>query len=263
MSTYKEWLRECWHYRELFFFLAWRDIKVRYKQTALGVSWALIQPVCNMLVFTLLFGKIAKLPNDGMPYPVFYFCALLPWTYFASTLGSAGNSLVHDTHLVTKVYFPRAILPASAVMGGLVDFCIGSVVLLGILGYYGIAFDWQTMLWPLLVFLLITLSLGVGLILAALNVQYRDIKYIIPFAVQFLLFATPVIYSISILPEKYRWLAALNPLTGIIEGFRTVLVPTRPMDWPLLGISTVLTIIIFLAGTMYFRSTERFFADVI
>ncbi|MGE0826087.1 MAG: ABC transporter permease [Candidatus Binatia bacterium] len=263
MNTYSEWFRDFWHYRELFYFLAWRDIKVRYKQTALGVTWALIQPVVNMLVFTLLFGKIAQLPSDGMPYPVFYFCALLPWTYFASTLGTAGNSLVHDPNLITKVYFPRAILPASAAISGLVDFCIGSVLLLGILGYYDIAFDWRTMLWPVLVILLVILSFGVGLILSALNVQYRDVKYVIPFAVQFLLFATPVIYSTNILPDRYRVLAAFNPLTGIIEGFRAVLVPTRPMDWSLLGISTVLTLAILLGGTMYFRRTERFFADVI
>lgn len=263
MSTYREWLKDLWRYRELFYFLAWRDIKVRYKQTALGVTWALIQPVLNMLVFTLLFGKIARLPNDGTPYPIFYFCALLPWTYFASTIGTAGNSIVHDPNMVTKVYFPRAILPASAAMSGLVDFCIGSVVLLGILYYYGITLAWQTMLWPVLVALLVALSLGTGLLLATLNVQYRDVKYIIPFALQFLLFATPVIYPTSILPDRYRLLASLNPLSGIIEGFRAVLVPTRPVDWSLLGISAVLTAAILFAGTMYFRSNERYFADVV
>jgi len=263
MSTYREWLKDLWRYRELFYFLAWRDIKVRYKQTALGVAWAVMQPVFNMLLFTVLFGRIARLPNDGTPYPVFYFCALLPWTYFASTLGTAGNSLVHDPNLITKVYFPRAILPASAAIGGLVDFCIGSVLLLGILSYYGIAFDWRTILWPILVVLLISLSLGVGMFLAALNVKYRDIKYIIPFVVQFLLFATPVVYSTRMIPDRYRLLAALNPLTGIIEGFRAVLVPTRPMDWSLLGISAVLSTAILFAGTMYFRSNERHFADVV
>ncbi len=263
MNTYSAWLRDFWLYRELFYFLAWRDIKVRYKQTALGVSWALIQPVLNMLVFTLLFGKIAGLPNDGTPYPVFYFCALLPWTYFASTIGIAGNSLVHDPNLITKVYFPRAILPASAVISGLVDFCIGSILLLAILGFYGIAFDWRTMLWPLLVMLLVALSLGVGLFLSALNLKYRDVKYIIPFAIQFLLFATPVIYSTRILPEQYRLLFSLNPLTGIIEGFRAVLVPTRPMDWPMLGASVVLTTVILITGTLYFRRNERYFADLV
>jgi lipopolysaccharide transport system permease protein len=263
MNTYRAWLRDFWLYRELFYFLAWRDIKVRYKQTVLGVSWALIQPVLNMLVFTLLFGKIAGLPNDGTPYPVFYFCALLPWTYFASTIGIAGNSLVHDPNLITKVYFPRAILPASAVISGLVDFFIGSLLLLCILGFYGISFEWRTMLWPILVVLLVSLSLGVGLFLSALNLKYRDVKYIIPFTIQFLLFATPVIYSTRILPEQYRLLFSLNPLTGIIEGFRAVLVPARPMDWSLLAISVVLTAVILISGTLYFRSNERYFADLV
>ena len=262
MNTYSEWFRDFWHYRELFYFLAWRDVKVRYKQTVLGVLWALIQPVFNMFVFTILFGKFAKMPNDGTPYPVFYFCALLPWTYFASTLAQSGSSLVNDTNLITKVYFPRAILPASAAISGLVDFCIGSVLLLGIIAYYGMFPDWRILLWPVLVLLLVTFSLGVSLILASLNVRYRDVKYIVPFAVQLWLFATPVIYPTSIIPERYRIVAALNPLSGIIEAFRASLTATRPIDWQLLGVSAVVVVCIFIGGTIYFRRTERSFADL-
>lgn len=263
MSTYTEWLKDLWRYRELFYFLAWRDIKVRYKQTVFGVVWAVIQPLISMLVFTLLFGKFAQLPHDGVPYPIFYFSALLPWTYFAATLTLSGNSLVNDTNLITKVYFPRLILPASAAIGGLVDFGIGFVLLIGIITYYGAFPDWQILFWPVLVFLLLTLSLGVGMILAAVNVKYRDVKYVLPFAVQLLLFATPVIYPTSIIPEQYRFLAALNPLSGIIEAFRATLSPVMVIDWQLLGTSAVVTVCIFTLGTIYFRNTERSFADVV
>jgi len=263
MSTYGEWLRDFWRYRELFYFLAWRNIKVRYKQTVLGIAWALIQPVFSMIVFTVLFGKFAKLPSDGVPHPIFYFSALLPWTYFAGTLTLSGNSLVNDPNLITKVYFPRAILPASAAISGLVDFCIGWVLLLGMLAYYQILPTWQFLLWPLLVVLLLAFSLGVSLILAALNVKYRDVKYVVPFAIQFLLFATPVIYPISMIPERYQFVIALNPLSGIIETFRASLIPNREIDWYMLGVSSILTVFVVVVGAVYFRNTERTFADVV
>lgn len=263
MGTYGEWLRDFWRYRELFYFLAWRNIKVRYKQTVMGVAWALIQPVFSMIVFTVLFGKFAQLPSDGVPHPIFYFSALLPWTYFSGTLTFSGNSLVNDPNLITKVYFPRAILPASAAISGLVDFCIGWVLLLGMLAYYQIVPTWQSLLWPLLVVLLLAFSLGVSLILAALNVKYRDVKYIVPFAIQFLLFATPVIYPISMIPERYQFVIALNPLSGIIETFRASLIPNREIDWSMLGISSILTILVVVVGAIYFRNTERTFADVV
>lgn len=263
MGTYSEWLRDFWKYRELFYFLAWRNVKVRYKQTVLGIAWALIQPVFSMIVFTVLFGKFAKLPSDGVPHPIFYFSALLPWTYFAGTLTFSGNSLVNDHNLITKVYFPRAILPASAALSGLVDFCIGWVLLLGMLAYYQIFPTWQMLLWPLLVVLLLALSIGVSLILAALNVKYRDVKYVVPFAIQFLLFATPVIYPISMIPERYQPFLALNPLSGIIETFRASLIPHREIDWYMLGTSSILTVLLVVVGVVYFRNTERTFADVI
>jgi homopolymeric O-antigen transport system permease protein len=263
MSTYGEWLRDFWKYRELFYFLAWRNIKVRYKQTVLGIAWALIQPVFSMIVFTMLFGKFAKLPSDGVPYPIFYFSALLPWTYFAGTLNLSGNSLVNDPNLITKVYFPRAILPASAAISGLVDFCIGWVLLLGMLAYYQIVPTWQSLLWPILVVLLLVFSLGVSLILAALNVKYRDVKYVVPFAIQFLLFATPVIYPMSMIPERYQLFIALNPLSGIIETFRASLIPNREIDWYMLSVSSILTVLVVVVGAIYFRNTERTFADVV
>jgi lipopolysaccharide transport system permease protein len=263
MSAYVEWLWDFWRYRELFFFLAWRNVKVRYKQTILGIGWALIQPVFSMIVFTVLFGKFAKLPSDGVPHPIFYFSALLPWTYFAGTLTLAGNSLVNDPNLITKVYFPRAILPASAAISGLVDFCIGYLLLLGMLAYYQILLGWQVLLWPLLVMLLVMFSLGVSLILAALNVKYRDVKYVVPFIIQLGLFVTPVIYPLSMIPEQYRTFAALNPLSGIIEAFRAALITTKHIDWQLLAISAVATVLIFIVGTIYFRNTERSFADVV
>ena len=263
MSTYGEWLWDFWRYRELFYFLAWRNVKVRYKQTVLGIGWALLQPVFSMIVFTVLFGKFAKLPTDGVPHPVFYFSALLPWTYFSGTLTLSGNSLVADPNLITKVYFPRAILPTSAAISGLVDFCIGYLLLLGMLAYYQIPLGGQALLWPLLVLLLVTFSLGVSLILAALNVRYRDVKYVVPFIIQLGLFVTPVIYPVSMIPEQYRPLAALNPLCGIIEAFRAALIPAKDVDWQLLGVSAVVTALVFIAGTIYFRNTERTFADVV
>src|SRR5262245_26880386 len=215
-----EWLRELWRYKELFYFLTWRDIKLRYRQTLLGVLWAVIQPFFTMVVFTLFFGGVVNVPTDGVPYPVFYFTALLPWIYFSATLSQAGNSLVGNAHLLTKVYFPRIILPASSAATTLVDFAIGSFFLVAIMAYFGIRPTWKFILWPLLVLPLSFLSLGIGIFLSALNVKYRDVKYVAGFLIQLLLFATPIIYSATLIPERFRLIVTLNPLTGIIEAFR-------------------------------------------
>lgn len=258
-----EWLREFWHYRELFYFLVWREVKIRYKQTVLGGTWAIIQPFFTMIVFTLFFGRLAKMPSDGIPYPIFSYSALLPWIYFSVALANAGNSLISNANLITKVYFPRATIPASAVLSGLVDFGIASVVLLGLMGYYRVQPSWELLLWPVLIAPLVLLAIGVGMILAALNVRYRDIRYAIPFCIQLWLFVTPIIYPTSIIPERFRILSAFNPLSGIIEAFRASLLPSRYIDWPLLGISAFMTLFIFALGTIYFRKTERTFADIV
>jgi len=258
-----EAVSELWRYRELFYFLAWRDVKLRYKQTALGVAWAVLQPLMTMIVFTLLFGKLGNMPSDGIPYPLFYFGALLPWMYFAAALANSGNSLVANAGLVTKVYFPRVILPTSAAVSGLVDLLIGFVLLIGIMAYYRVVPGWTMLLWPPLTLLLFILALGVSLILAALNVKYRDVKYTLPFLVQLWLFATPVIYPTSLIPERYRVLAGLNPLSGVIDGFRAALNPTKQVDWQLLAISTIVTSVVFTLAVVYFRRSERAFADIV
>jgi len=258
-----ESLREFWHYRELFYFFIWRDVKVRYKQTVLGASWAIIQPFFTMVVFTLFFGRLAKMPSDGIPYPIFSYSALLPWIYFSGALTNVGNSLVGNVNLLTKVYFPRATLPASAALSGLVDFSIAFLVLLGMMAYYQIQPSWEILLWPVLIIPLVFLALGTGMILAALNVKYRDVKYILPFIIQLWLFITPIIYPTSIIPERFRVLIAINPLTGIIEAFRSSIVPMRNIDYQLLSVSVVLSLIIFLMGTIYFRKTEKTFADIV
>ena len=258
-----EAVSELWRYRELFYFLAWRDVKVRYKQTALGIAWAVLQPLMTMVIFTLLFGKLGNMPSDGIPYPLFYFGALLPWTYFAATLANSGNSLVVNANLLTKVYFPRVILPTSAAVSGLVDFAVGSVLLFGIMAYYRIVPEWTLLLWVPLIVLLFVFALGVSMILAALNVKYRDVKYTLPFLVQLWLFVTPVIYPISMIPERYRSFVALNPLSGVIDTFRASLVPAKQVDWPLLGISAVVTVAVFAAAVVFFKKTERAFADIV
>src|SRR5262245_51600959 len=256
-------IRELWTYRELVYFLAWRDIKVRYKQTALGVLWAVIEPLFTMVVFTLLFGKLAKIPTDGIPGPIFYFSALVPWIYFSGTVSNAGMSLVDNRGLLTKIYFPRIILPASVALSNLVDFFIGSLVFIGFMVYYKVPLGLHLFLLPALVVLLVALSLSLGLFLGALNVRYRDFRYIIPFAIQLLLFATPIIYPASMIPESFQWLLAINPLSGIIEAFRYSLVPSRALDWELLWFSTGFTAVLFLAGVAYSKSAEKAFADIV
>jgi len=256
-------IRELWAYRELIYFLAWRDVKVRYKQTVLGVLWAVIQPFFTMVVFTLLFGQLAKIPTDGIPGPIFYFSALVPWIYFSSTLTNAGMSLVANSGLLTKIYFPRVILPAAAALGNLMDFLISSVFLIGFIVYYKTPLGWNLLLWPALVVLLILLSLSLGAFFAALNVKYRDIRYVIPFLIQLLMFTTPIIYPASMVPERFQWLVALNPLSGLIEAFRYVVVPSHVLDWSLLMFSVGITGVLFVTSVAYFKSAENAFSDIV
>jgi lipopolysaccharide transport system permease protein len=255
-------LGEIWRYRELLYFLAWRDIKLRYKQTVLGAAWAILQPVLTMVVFTLFFGKLAQMPSDGVPYAIFSYCALVPWTYFANALSNAGNSLVGSANLISKVYFPRLIVPGASVLAGALDFGIAFSVLLGMMLYYGIVPSWGFLLVPVLFLLTMGTALGVGTWLSALNVEYRDIRYVIPFMIQLWMFATPIVYPLSLVPERYRLLVALNPMAGIIEGYRAALLG-RPFQWNALAMSAVLCVLLLLAGAFYFRSVEKTFADVI
>jgi lipopolysaccharide transport system permease protein len=251
------------------YFLAWRDVKVRYKQAALGAAWAILQPLLGMVVFTLLFGKMAGIPSDEIPYPLFSYCGLLLWTYFSGVVGQGGQSLVVNSNLITKVYFPRVALPASSAVSGLIDFSIGLGFLVVLMAYYHMTGDYQvrlswSLLWaPVFVTCLVVLTVGVSLLLAALNVWYRDIKYAIPFLIQLGLFVTPVIYPTTIVPVRFQPLVALNPLTGIIEGFRACLFQGREVDQGITGISLAVTAVVFVTGFVYFRRTERTFADVI
>jgi homopolymeric O-antigen transport system permease protein len=263
MALTTETFDELWRFRELFYFLAWRDVKVRYKQTMLGVAWAILQPLLTMIIFTLLFNRIAKLPTNGIPPSVFYYSGLLPWLYFATTLATAGNSMVQNTNLVTKVYFPRVILPASVSISGLLDFLVGSTLLVGMIAWHGLSVGPSALLWPVLILPLVLFTLGVALILAALNVQYRDVKYAIPFFIQMWMFMTPVIYPSSVIPEKWRWLLALNPMTGIIEGFRHAIVPRDDFALSTVLVSLGISTLVFAVGYVWFRRTERAFADIV
>jgi lipopolysaccharide transport system permease protein len=256
-------LRELWEYRELLYFLTWRDIKVRYKQTALGAAWAVIQPFFTMVVFSVFFGRLAKLPSEGVPYPVFTYCALVPWTYFATALTQSSNSLVDHARLITKVYFPRILVPAAAVIAGLVDLAIAFMVLVGMLLWYGVTPGPAVVLLPLLALLATLTALAVGLWLSALNVQYRDVKYTIPFLVQFWLFVTPVAYSSTLVPERWRTLYALNPMTGVVEGFRWALLGHRAAPGPMLLVSIASVLLLLIGGLFYFRRMEQRFADVV
>lgn len=256
-------LRELWDYRELVYFLIWRDIKVRYKQTALGAAWAVIQPVFTMIVFSLFFGKLAKISSDGFPYPVFTFCALIPWQLFAFALNESSNSLVSNERLVTKVYFPRLAIPIAGVLAGLVDFTIAFVVLLGMMLFYGIVPTPAILLLPLFVLLAIATALAVGLWLSALNVQYRDVRYTIPFITQFWLFITPIAYPSSLVPEQWRALYGLNPMAGVVEGFRWALLGAKSGNGPLMLVSAAVVLVLLVGGLAYFRRMERTFADVV
>ena len=256
-------LRELWQYRELLYFLIWRDVKVRYKQTALGAAWAIIQPLFMMLVFSLFFGRLARVPSDGIPYPVFSFCALLPWQLFAHALTESSNSLVGNQNLITKVYFPRLVIPMAAVLGGVIDFLIAFAILLLLMLYYGIVPGWAILTLPAFLLLGIATALGVGLWLSALNVQYRDVRYTINFLVQFWLFATPVAYPSSLIPEKWRVFYGLNPMAGVVEGFRWALLGKSEPPGMMLWVSVVMVVLILCGGLYYFRRMEQEFADVV
>jgi len=258
-----QWISEFWHYRELLYFLAWREVKVRYKQAALGAAWAIIQPLFTMIIFTLFFGRLAGLPSEDIPYPLFSFCALVPWTYFAGTLGLAGNSLVSNANLVTKVYFPRVLLPAATVISGMLDFLIGSLFLVLMMFYYHIKPGWPLVFVPMFVLNMMLLALGISMLLAAFNVRYRDVKYALPFIIQIWLFVTPIIYPVTFLPARYQRVLAFNPMAGIVEGLRACLFSTHPMPWKLVGISWSVTVVLLILGAVYFRRTEKTFADIV
>lgn len=256
-------LGELWKYRELLIFLTWRDIMVRYKQTALGAAWAILQPVLTMVVFSIIFGGLAKLPSNGIPYPIFTFAALLPWQLFAFALTNSSNSLIGDQKLISKVYFPRLVIPLSSVLAGLVDFAIAFLVLLGLMVWYGIRVTPAVLLLPIFLLLALTSAMAVGLWLSALNVQYRDIRYVVPFLTQFWMYATPIAYSSELIPEKWRWLYSLNPMTGVVEGFRWAILGKSNLDLVSLGLSAAVVAALLIGGLYYFKRMEASFADVI
>lgn len=255
-------LRDLWQYRELLYFLTWRDVKVRYKQTLLGAAWAILQPLLTMMIFTIFFGRLAGMPSDNIPYPLFAYAGLLPWTFFSNAVTNSGNSLVGSANLITKIYFPRMIIPGAAVGAGLVDFALAFLVLIGLLIYYGVAIGSNILLLPFLILLITLLSLGIGMWMSALNVKYRDIRYALPFVIQLWMFVSPIIYPASIAKGRLRILLTLNPLTGIIENFRASIF-NRPIDWAALGVSTILTIVFLVYSAYTFKRMERSFADVI
>jgi lipopolysaccharide transport system permease protein len=256
-------LDELWEYRELLYFLTWRDVKVRYKQTVLGAAWAIIQPFFTMVVFSLFFGKLAKMPSDDMPYPIFAYAALVPWMFFASGLNNSSNSLLGSASLIKKVYFPRLLVPISSIIPGLIDFFLAFTVLLGMMFFYRI---WPTVniIWlPFLLLLAFITALGVGLWLSALNVQFRDVRYTVPFLTQFWLFASPIAYPSSLLSEPWRTLYGINPMVGVVEGFRWALLGTDTAPGPIVIVSSVVTLMLLVSGAFYFRRMEKTFADVV
>ncbi len=262
----KKWaaidFKSIWAYRELLYFLTWRDVKIRYKQTLLGAAWAVIQPLLTMVIFTLFFGKLAGVPSDGIPYPLFAYAGLLPWTFFSNAVTQSSNSLVGSANLITKVYFPRVIIPAAAVAAGLVDFAIAFAVLVVLMIYYGVSLTWNLLMLPFLILITALLAFGIGMFTSALNVKYRDIRHALPFAVQLLMFVTPIIYPTSMLPKPWRSLLNLNPLAGIIEGYRSAIFG-RPFNWQTIVIATLITLALLVFSAFYFRNTERTFADIV
>lgn len=256
-------LREIWQFRELFFFLSWRDLKVRYKQTAIGVLWALFQPFITMVVFSLFFGKLAKMPSDGIPYPIFVYTGLLIWQFFSGSLTEISNCLVANKSIITKVYFPRIVLPVSATITKFVDFLIGSVILIGMMFYYGYAPNLiGFFIMPVLLFITFLAAIGLGLILAAINVKYRDVRYVLPFFIQTMLYITPVIYPASIM-GKYSWILAINPMTGVIKAAHAAILGNAPINWLLLGISGITCLVLTFIGIIFFKKIERVFADIV
>jgi lipopolysaccharide transport system permease protein len=256
-------LRELFEYRELLYFLVWRDIKVRYKQTVLGASWAVVQPFFTMVVFSLFFGKLAKMPSDGVPYPIFSFTALVPWTFFATSLMNSSNSLVGSSNLIKKVYFPRLAIPTATVLSGLVDFVIAFAMLVVLMLWYGITPSVHALWLPFFLLLALVTSLGVGLWLSAMNVKFRDVKYLVPFLTQFWMFATPVVYPSSLLSGKWRAVFALNPMVGVVEGFRWSLLGTNTNPRSIIAVSSITAVTILISGAFYFRRMERSFADIV
>lgn len=260
----RHYWRDLWRYRELFFFLAWRDILVRYKQTVIGIVWALGRPLLTMLVFTLVFSKLAKLPSGGVPYPILVFAALLPWQFFSSAFSGAGDSLISNAGMISKVYFPRLVIPASAVIVAFVDFLISIAILVGLMIWYGFAPNLRILTLPLFIFVAFAAAMGAGLWIAALNVKYRDFRIIVPFVVQFGLYVSPVGFSSNIVPEQWRLLYSLNPMVGVIDGFRwAILGGNTTLYWPGFLLSITLVLVILVTGIIYFRKTEKTFADMI
>lgn len=256
-------LSELWDFRDLLFFLTWRDIAVRYKQTILGATWAILQPILTMVVFSVIFGGLAKLPSEGIPYPIFTYTALLPWQLFAFALNNASNSLIGSQNLISKVYFPRLLIPLSSVLTGIVDFCIAFVVLLGMMAFYGLEVTTSILWLPFFVLLAVTSAVAIGLWLSALNVKYRDVRYVVPFLTQIWMYATPVAYSSSLIPENWRWLYSLNPITGVVEGFRWAILGKSGLDTFSLGVSSLAVLILLVSGLYYFKQMEAHFADII
>jgi len=257
---------ELWKYRELLYFLVWRDVKIRYKQTVIGAAWAIIQPFLTMIVFTIFFGNIAKIPSEGVPYPIFSYSGLLLWIYFSSSVSSSSNSVVGSSNLITKVYFPRLIIPLTSSLAGMVDYSIAFIILVLMMIYYGITPGFSIIFIPIVLFLTFITATGFGLWFSSLNVKYRDVRHALPFFISLLLFATPVIYPLTFVPEKYRWLLSLNPMSGIIEiidAHRACILGNKTIDLNTLSISVSISLIIFISGLFYFRRTERFFADII
>lgn len=256
-------LDELWEYRELLYFLTWRDVKVRYKQTLLGAGWAIIQPFFTMVVFSLFFGKLAKMPSDNIPYPIFSFAALVPWTFFSNGLNQASNSLVGSANLITKVYFPRLAIPLASVLVGFVDFVLSFIVLIGMMFYFGLTPTINIVWLPFLLVLIIVISLGVALWLSALNVKFRDVKYVIPFLTQIWMFATPIAYPSSLLKQPWKTVYGINPMVGVVEGFRWALLGTKTSPGPIVIVSSVMSIVVLVTGAIYFRSMEKNFADLV
>ncbi|MCZ6672449.1 MAG: ABC transporter permease [Verrucomicrobia bacterium] len=262
--TERVYWKDLWRYQELFFFLAWRDFLVRYKQTVFGVAWALVRPFLTMVVFVIVFGKLAKLPSGGVPYPILVFAAMLPWQFFANALTECSNSLVVNSSLISKVYFPRLIIPTSAVMVSFVDFLISGVILVGLMGWYSFVPGWRVLTLPLFILIAFAAAMGGGLWLAALNVQYRDFRHVVPFIVQFGLYLSPVGFSSSIVPEQWRLLYSINPMVGVIDGFRwAILGDSTAFYWPGFALSIGLVVLMLVGGIRYFRKMEGVFADVI
>jgi lipopolysaccharide transport system permease protein len=256
-------LKELWDYRELLYFLVWRDVKVRYKQAALGAAWAILQPLLTMLIFSVIFGMFAKVPSDGTPYPLFAFVALVPWNFFATSLGQSSNSVVGSANLITKVYFPRLAIPLASVLAGLVDFALSFIVLLGMMVYYHHAPTIHVLWLPLFILLGLAAAVGMGFWLSAMNVKYRDVRYVVPFLVQFWMYASPIIYPSSMIPARYRTLYALNPIVGVVDGFRWALLGTKTAPGPMLAVSSAATVLFLVGGALYFRRMEAEFADIV